>query len=159
MQGTAQLGPLSLAGAFSTVDSRVRRVAPAYSGDLRVGDRMLEVPARTLALTGAWAADGWSLSLTGTRAFDWINYDRLQLARDFVLRHRDPDDLAGAQLRAYWREHAGSTRLNAVGTMNVRPGVVLVLTADNLLDHQRGEPDNLTLVPGRTLTLGLRAGF
>jgi iron complex outermembrane receptor protein len=34
-----------------------------------------------------------------------------------------------------------------------------VLTADNLLDRQRGEPDNLTIVPGRTLLLGLRAAF
>jgi hypothetical protein len=159
MQGTAELGRLSLTGAFSAVDSRVRRVAVGYTGDLQAGDRMLEVPARTVALTGAWMGDAWSLSLTGARAFDWINYDRLQLARDFASGTRDPDALAGAQLRSYWRQYAGSTRLNAVGTMDVRPGVVLVLTADNLLDHQRGEPDNLTLVPGRTMTLGLRAEF
>lgn len=159
MQGSAELGRLSLTGAFSVVDSRVRRVAPGYAGDLRPGDRMLEVPARTLALTGEWTADRWSLALTGTRAFDWINYDRLALARDLATGALPADGLTSAQLRSYWRTYAGATRLAAVGTVRMRPGVALVATGDNLLDHQRGEPDNLTLVPGRTLTLGIRAEF
>lgn len=159
VQGSAAVGRLAVDGAFSLVDSRVRRLAAGYSGDLRTGDRMLEVPARTLTLTGAWAGDGWSASLTGYRAFDWINYDRLALARDFVDLDRAPQDMAGAELRAYWRAYPGLTRLNAAATVDVRGGLVLVLTGENLLDHQRGEPDNVTVVPGRTLTLGLRASF
>jgi iron complex outermembrane receptor protein len=35
----------------------------------------------------------------------------------------------------------------------------LSLTARNLLDVQRGEPDNLTIVPGRTITAGVQATF
>jgi outer membrane cobalamin receptor len=157
MQGSAVLGRVSLTGAFSAVDSRVRRVAAGYGGDLRAGDRMLEVPARTLALTGGWNADRWSLSLTGTRAFDWVNYDRQRLARD--LASGGAGELAGAPLREYWRGYDGATRLDAVAALDVRPGVVLVLSGANLLDHRRGEPDNLSLVPGRTLSLGVRANF
>lgn len=153
MQGSALLGRLSLEGAFASVDSRVRRLADGYTGDLRTGDRMLEVPARTLALTGAWAGDGWTASLTGTRAFDWINYDRLALARDWTR------GALGADLRGYWRAYEGVTRLNATATLDVPGGVTLVLLGENLLNHQRGEPDNLTVVPGRTLTLGVRAAF
>jgi iron complex outermembrane receptor protein len=37
--------------------------------------------------------------------------------------------------------------------------LTVVLTGRNLLDAQRGEPDNVTVVPGRTLTAGLQAKF
>ena len=35
----------------------------------------------------------------------------------------------------------------------------LTVTGDNLLDAQRGEPDNLTIVPGRSVGLALRAAW
>ena len=35
----------------------------------------------------------------------------------------------------------------------------LTLSGRNLLDIQRGEPDDLTVLPGRTLTAGLTAKF
>lgn len=159
MQGIARLGRLSLEGAAAGVDSRVRRLAAGYGGDLRAGDRMLEVPTLTLSGTAAYRAQGWTAALTGYRAFDWINYDRLALARDFQARTRPAAEMAGPGLRGYWRRYDGVPRVNATATLDVARGTVLVLTADNLLDRQRGEPDNLTIVPGRTLLLGLRAAF
>jgi hypothetical protein len=30
---------------------------------------------------------------------------------------------------------------------------------ENLLDEQRGEPDNITVLPGRTVSAGLRLSF
>jgi outer membrane receptor protein involved in Fe transport len=159
MQGTARLGRLMLEGAASGVDSRVRRVATGYGGEMRAGDRMLEVPAFTLSGTAAWTEGRWGASLTAYRAFDWINYDRLALARDFQADTRAPREMAGAQLRNYWRRYDGATRLNATATLQLPRGTTLVLTGENLLDRQQGEPDNLTVVPGRTLMLGLRAAF
>ncbi len=55
LQTTVDAGALSLIGNLSLVDSRVQRVARGYSGDLRVGDTMLGVPARTASATAAWA--------------------------------------------------------------------------------------------------------
>ena len=159
VQATAEAGPLSLSGALSLVDSRVRKLAPGYGGDLRPGDRMLEVPARTTSLTAAWAGRRASASVTAYRAADWINYDRVALARDFAAGSRDARELAGPLLRGYWRQYDGVTRLGAAAALDVRRGLVLVLTGDNLLDHQRGEPDNLAVLPGRTVTLGLKAEF
>ncbi|HEX6370943.1 MAG TPA: TonB-dependent receptor [Longimicrobium sp.] len=159
MQGTARLGRLSLEGAAAGVESRVRRLAAGYGGDLRAGDRMLEVPALTLSGTAAWTDPRWTASLTAYRAFDWINYDRLALARDFQARTRSGPQMAGERLRDYWRRYDGVPRLNATATLDLPRGTVLVVTADNLLDRQLGEPDNLTIVPGRTLMLGLRAAF
>jgi iron complex outermembrane recepter protein len=157
MQSAADFGRLSLEGGFAYVDSRVRRVAAGYTGDLRAGDRMLEVPERTATLTAAWTGARWSGSLTAYRAFDWVNYDRVVLARDFS--ESGAEEMAGAELRGYWRGYDGVTRLNATVSAALRGGVVLVLSGENLLDYQRGEPDNVTILPGRTLTLGFRAAF
>jgi hypothetical protein len=35
----------------------------------------------------------------------------------------------------------------------------VVRVGDGLLDHQLGEPDNTTVLPGRTITAGLQAKF
>jgi iron complex outermembrane receptor protein len=158
-QGSAELGPLALDGSFSLVDSRVRRVAGGYTGELRPGDRMLEVPARTASLTASWLGGGWAGSVTAYRAWDWINYDYLALARDSADVSHPSQELVGTQLRAYWREYPGITHLRATAARDVRPGLSLVLSGDNLLGRQVGEPDNVTVLPGRTLTFGLRAEF
>jgi iron complex outermembrane receptor protein len=158
-QGSAELAPLSLRGAFSLVDSRVRQVAGGYTGELRPGDRMLEVPARTASLTASRLGGGWAGSVTAYRAWDWINYDYLALARDSADASRPSRELVGARLRGYWREYPGITHLRATFARDVLPGLSLVLAGDNLLNRQLGEPDNVTVLPGRTLTLGLRAEF
>ena len=74
MQAALRRGALGVKGTFTSVDSRVRAVAHGYLGDLRTGDRMLAVPARTASLAASWAGAGWSAAFTATRAIDWINY-------------------------------------------------------------------------------------
>jgi hypothetical protein len=37
--------------------------------------------------------------------------------------------------------------------------LALDISGENLLNHQRGEPDNITVVPGRTILTGLRLKF
>ena len=49
--------------------------------------------------------------------------------------------------------------LRASFSYPLRHALSFVLSADNLLDHQLGEPDNETVLPGRTITGGLRAKF
>jgi iron complex outermembrane receptor protein len=152
-------GPLSVTGAFARVDSRVRRLARGYTGDLRAGDRMLEVPARTVGLDAAWTARRWSATAGLARAFDWTNYDRLALAAAYSAPARQPRDFVGAPLRAYWRTYPGITHLRATVSREVAGGVAITLSADNLLGNQRGEPDNVTVLPGRAIGIGARARF
>jgi iron complex outermembrane receptor protein len=159
MQGSAQRGPLSLTTAVTLVDSRVRRLASGYTGDLRVGDRMFDVPSQTLSVTASWARGPWSAVIGGVRAFDWMEYDRLAIAQRLATTSRPPSDLFGTALRAYWRQYDGVTRLRASFSRSLGRGVDLLLMGDNLLGVQRGEPDNLTIVPGRTYTLGFRGVF
>jgi iron complex outermembrane receptor protein len=42
---------------------------------------------------------------------------------------------------------------------NLYRGLSINLGGENLLNRQHGEPDNVTVVPGRTLTFGLRAAI
>jgi iron complex outermembrane receptor protein len=146
---------LSLTGTLSLVDSRVRRLAYAYSGDLRAGDRMLGVPARSGGVTAAWAAVRWSSALTVARASNWIGYDGLALAAASAA----PQPITGVQLRDYWRTYPGVTRVDMVVTRQLVRALGLTISGRNLLDVQRGEPDDLTVLPGRTLTAGLTAKF
>ena len=156
-QTDVSLGSLTLGGAASFVDSRVRKIANGYTGDMRVGDRMLGVPARTVSATATLARRRYEVSTTVSRAYDWINYDRLGIANCVLVECGGEKELAGAALRRWWINYPGATRLRASFVFDLPRGMALTATGDNLLDHQRGEPDSITIVPGRTVTLGIKA--
>jgi iron complex outermembrane receptor protein len=159
MQGTTAFGPLVLGGTLSLVDSRVVALANGYSGDLRPGDRMLGVPSRTANVNASWTRARWSASLGATRAWDWVNYDRVTLGKAVATGAHSMHDFVGPQLRAYWMDYDGSTRVRATAFRDITRGFGVTITGENLLNRQTGEPDNATVVPGRTITLGLRAKF
>lgn len=157
LQASLSRDRLSITGTLSLTDSYVRRLSAGYNGDLRDGDRVLAVPARTGSLSAGWHDDRWSATITAYRASDWVNYDRLALA----VASADPASPppAGPTLRAFWKDYPGVTHLNASYTRQLRPGLSLTLIGDNLLGHQTGEPDNVTVLPGRTFAVGFRVAF
>lgn len=159
LQTTSTFGRLSMVAGASFVDSRVQKVAARYGGELRAGDRMLEVPARTFSLQATYTSSRWSTSWTAARASDWINYDQLALAERRVSSGFEPNMVTGNRLRDYWRTYDGATRLRGNVSYSVARGLTLVMSGENLLNLQRGEPDNVTVIPGRTLTFGLRTRF
>ena len=152
MQATVRRGALSLGGTLSLTDSRVSRLANGYKGDLVAGDRMLGVPARTMTLDASWLATNWSASAAVARAFDWINYDRVGLIAQ-------PNPVTGLGLRNFWQRYNGFTHVRATVTRTLTHGLTLQFIGDNLLGKQLGEPDNLTVVPGRTVSIGVKAAF
>jgi iron complex outermembrane receptor protein len=119
---------------------------------------MLGVPAGTLSLSATWNVYGWRAGMVASRAFDWINYDRMQLASDYASCVMCiSESVTGPRLRTYWTRYDGVTRLRASLSRDLPRGLGLQLTADNLTNAQRGEPDNITVLPGRTLLLGVSA--
>ncbi len=156
LQGTVNEGPWSLGATFSQVDSRVDNLSSRYTGDLRPGDRMFEVPRSTLGLNGSFSQGRWFASSTVARASNWINYDRLAL-----LRARGAEDIPviGADLRQYWKTYDGVTRLSGRFGVGLARGMTLTFDGENLLDEQRNEPDNITILPGRTVSAGLSIAF
>ncbi len=65
----------------------------------------------------------------------------------------------GWKLREFWREYPGVTRLRASIGFTLNPNLAFTLTGDNLLNHQTGEPDNITVLPGRTISVGFRTSL
>jgi iron complex outermembrane recepter protein len=155
LQGNGAFGPVEVAASLGLVDSRVMRVADGYTGDLLEGDRMLQVPRMTSSLSASWSGDRWSSMIGIARASDWINYDWLSFAQNGATATA----MSAESLRSYWMRYEGVTRVRASWSRELNRGLSLVLAGDNLLGTQRGEPDNVTVVPGRTLTAGLRARF
>ncbi len=128
LKSDVTVAALLLSGTFSTVDSRVRRVATGYLGDLRVGDRMLEVPAKTGSLSAALTGASWTGSVTASRSWDWINYDRVALAGAFSNSTQTDAALVGQQLRNYWLKYGGVTRLRASVGRNLFRGLSFTLS-------------------------------
>jgi iron complex outermembrane receptor protein len=159
MEASANISRLTLSGTFTAVDSRVRQLAFGYHGDLETGDRMLLVPARTASLNASWVASRWHFTVGGSRAMDWINYDELSLAQAFLNQEHSMRDLYGAQLRQYWRRYSGGARVRASMSRDIANRFSFELSGDNLLNYQRDEPDNITILPGRTLMTGLTIRF
>jgi iron complex outermembrane receptor protein len=152
-----RIGALSLGGTYSTVDSRVRRVATSYLGDLRAGDRMLEVPASTASMVASWTGGGWTGSMAASRSWNWIVYDRVGLAAAFSSAAEPDAQLVGSELRNYWLRYSGVTHLRASIGKTVFRRLSFTMSGENLLNRQHGEPDHITVVPGRTLTSGHKA--
>jgi len=159
LEATTRMQRLSLAAAVALVDSRVARLAFGYRGDLRVGDRMLGVPPKTVSLTAAYASGRWSVAGTAIHAADWMGYDRAGVGRALADSAFSPHQFEGANLRRYWMRYAGVTRARANMSVRMRGEVSLLFGGDNLFNVQTGAPDNATVISGRTLTLGLRTHF
>ena len=159
LQGTSLFGDLSLGASLSFVDSRVANLAVGYLGDLHQGDRMLEVPARTASVQARWTRSRLTLNGSVARASDWINYDQVALAQIVAADSMGRLAPVGEALRAYWRTYEGSTRLSATASFRVTERASLSLTGTNLLNHQLGEPDNITVVPGRSVLFGMQTTF
>lgn len=160
VQGSVSRGSFTLTSALSSVDSRVRALANGYQGDLRPGDRMLAVPARTFSTTATYQGSAWFATLGATRASDWINYDRVSLANWYLARAPNPSrEPTGTRLRTYWRAYDGQTHLRLTASRDLVRDVSLLVIGENLLGGQLGEPDNVTIRAGRAVTAGLRASF
>jgi len=63
----------------------------------------------------------------------------------------------GSELRNYWLKYGGVTRLRASIGRALFRGLSFNVSGENLLNRQHGEPDNATVIPGRTLSFGLKA--
>ena len=92
------------------------------------------------------------------RAADWIGYDRAAIGEAVANTAREYD-FGGPLLRRYWLNYGGVTRWRANASYRLRGDLSVLLGGENLLNVQRGAPDNATVTAGRTLSFGLRSMF
>ncbi|HEY0928640.1 MAG TPA: TonB-dependent receptor [Gemmatimonas sp.] len=159
LEGSTRLQKLSLAATMSLVDSRVARLARGYRGELREGDRMFDVPANTVSLSASYVMGRFTLASSATRAADWVGYDRARIGSELNGGGAASQGFEGGMLRNYWTSYDPITRWRANLTYRLRGDLSIVTGGDNLLNVQRGAPDNATVTAGRTLTFGLRTIF
>ena len=159
LEGTWRRAPVSMAASWSQVQSTVARTAHGYRGELRVGDRMLDVPATTLTLSAGWTAGRFGITTTVARAADWVGYDRAALSTALANATVSSRDVEGSSLRRFWMTYDGITRWRASVSYRLFGDVSAVVDGDNLLNVQRGAPDNASVLVGRTLTFGVRTAF
>lgn len=154
IEGASTLGPLLLSAHYAKTASRVRSVAPRYTGTFRAGDRMLEVPAWTAGVTSALDLGRVQVSATVWRVGDWVNYDWITLYRTVFVERR-----ARGPARNYWITYPGFTRVRVAATARLWSGGELVARGENLNNAQNAGRDNLRVNTGRTIMLGLRLRY
>jgi iron complex outermembrane recepter protein len=159
LDARSRWGGLTVTSTLTVVESHVARLASGYRGDLQVGDRTLDIPRHTLGLSAAYASGRWLLTTSAMRAGPWIGYDRERIGTTLASAELTPRDLEGSNLRSYWLTYPGVTRWRGSVSYRVRGDVHLLAGGENLLDVQRGAPDNASVIAGRTMSLGVRATF
>jgi iron complex outermembrane recepter protein len=91
-------------------------------------------------------------------ALDWVGYDRAAIGAA-LLGESLPRELDGPLMRRYWRSYGSVTRWRGSAAYRLRDDLSMVFGGDNLLNVQRGAPDNASVIAGRTLSFGLRTQF
>lgn len=153
LEGTVHSGPLRGAVSFALTDSRVRALSRTYSGDLRVGDRVPEVPVSSGQASLSLAIGRGEVTVGSSFIGRWRGYDWAQYIAD--------EATAGAErpeLRAYLRDYPSLTRPFLSIAQAVSRGLGWYARIDNLTNAQHNERDNLQVTAGRTMTVGLRIG-
>jgi iron complex outermembrane recepter protein len=154
LEANGDIGWLGLLANYARTESRVRSIAPRYTGTLRPGDRMLEVPSWTASGTTTAGSSDRSLSLTVWRVGDWINYDWISLYT--AVLKQDPNR---GPPRSYWIRYPGFTQIRASARKKIWRSSEMFIRGDNLSNVQNAGRDNLHVNTGRTLTLGVNAQY
>ncbi|HEX9892398.1 MAG TPA: TonB-dependent receptor, partial [Gemmatimonadales bacterium] len=94
-------GPLTATGALYLNRSTVSRLAPSYSGFLRPGDELPEIPEGVGALRLRYQAGRVSAEVGGSWLGSWIGYDWAAALGTEPARASDRD---------YWIEYSGGLR-------------------------------------------------
>jgi iron complex outermembrane receptor protein len=152
-EGNADMEWVGLIANYARTESRVRSIAPRYTGTLRPGDRMLEVPSWTASATATAGGSDRSLALTLWQVGDWINYDWISLYTAVLkgANHGPP--------RSYWIRYPGFTQIRASAREKIGESWEIFVRGDNLTNIQNASRDNLHVSTGRAITLGMSARY
>ena len=149
-QGSLRIGPVSAEGSYSTVSSVVRALAKFYTGELRVGDRVPEVPSWTghLALTmhrGRLSGTVGSDLLGKWVGYDWISY----------YSALGDSSTAPESLRPFWIDYPAIAQGYLLFADEPSERFGWFARVDNLANRQRDTRDNLAVTAGRTISIGV----
>jgi iron complex outermembrane receptor protein len=151
IEGAARWGPTSWEAWGALQDSRVRRLADDYEGELQVGDVPLEVPRHAMGASVQWVVGRLTATASVTSVGPWINYDAATLLE--AVRTDQPRRPLPS-LRAFWVRYPEVTNADASLSWAFARGSAYVL-ATNLANVQTAYRSNAIVTPGRTWRAGL----
>ena len=150
LQGSARWAWFTADASFATVASRVEALSKSYGGDLRVGDDVPEVPrwsgaASVAATRGTFSVSAGAAYLGPWTGYDWLGYYGALVAGD-----------PAPALRDHWMRYASTIRPRLSLAQQVGERFSWFGRVENLTNAQRDTRDNLQIVAGRTVWVGVR---
>ncbi len=154
VEGTLNIGPAQLKGQYGYVRSRVKQLAPNYTGDLQVGDPSLFTPKHTAgASVAVFPLQGTTITAGLTYMGSYTAYDDLALLRCFggtgACR-------SGPGFRNYFLAYPSFVKVKARVSQQITPMVSGFVWIDNLTKNETPELSNSLPVIGRVTTVGLQ---
>jgi hypothetical protein len=146
LEGYTLFGIGRIDGTWAYTSSRVRRLARTYTGDLRIGDRMPDVPSWTGSLAISMSVARVTMTVGAVAVGRWSGHDWLAYARAGTTR----------PLRDYRKDYDGLVRPYAVVTRDLPAGWSVFAQAENIGNSQRNERDNTRITAGRIVLVGAR---
>lgn len=150
LEAGAAVGALTLSGVLYLTSSQVTKLTPRYTGDLKPGDDLLEVPSSVGSLAVRYDGGFWNAEVGGSWLGPWMGYDwaGIQSVVDGVAPARGP-------VRNYWLEYPGVFRPYLAGTVQVGRRLSAFARMENPGNTGAYIRDNISPPLGRTAIIGL----
>lgn len=149
---------LGLSGSLAFRTSRVQKLNEGYTGQLQVGDDMLEIASPVGGASATYrfgqlsrGSRGGSVSLEMSHTGEWTALDYQALYGYYYAG----DPYRGSQ-RAYWTSYKPVTKLNLSAAYDLSPAIQPYVQIRNLTNSYRWEKNNITTTFGRSVLLGVR---
>jgi outer membrane receptor protein involved in Fe transport len=155
VEGTLGLGAVQLKGNFSIANSRIEALAPNYTGDLRVGERPLEVPKYTAGASLAlFALPGTTVTTGFTYVGSWTSYDYYAQFACF-----GQTGACRPTQRDYIITYPGFVKVDVSLNQRLTPVVSAVVQVQNVANNEVTESSNFRPAMGRLAMVGLEAHY
>lgn len=151
LEASSRIGNLRGDVTWSLTRSVVQALAPRYTGELRVGDRVPEVPSSSGLLSFTWERPRWRATAGASYVGNWVGYDWID-----YYDAQQTGDVTKAELRDFWVSYPSLIKPFVGASFTMRRAAEWFVRLDNLTNLQRNERDDLQITGGRTATVGLR---
>ena len=145
-----RLGSVGADALLYYTRSRVARLAPTYSGFLRPGDELPEVPALAGSARVSYTGRGFRVALGTSLVGSWLGYDWVALAAASQSQAG-----SGPAIQDYLIRYPSIVKPYVSGSVDLLRQVTAFLTIDNLTNSLRYERNNGTPPAGRSALIGL----
>lgn len=143
---------ITISGSFTITSSKVQRLSPTYTGDLRIGDQLLSVPQHSGGANLRLAGGGWTANIGMVASGSWTAIDWVK-ELDCAFRGTS----CGASGRDRWITYPGFAKFRLALIRRLSTQLDVFVNAENLTNNYALESSNFDVTAGRTTTIG--AGF